>query len=73
MHARGAECVLFMQEWSKLDCCEPCPVGRSHHAAVCLEGEHPLLFVTGGKDQRINVLNDCWMLDILSGNWREVR
>ena len=64
-----------MQEWRKLDCHEPCPVGRSYHAAVCIGygGEHPQLLVIGGWDEDKTVLNDCWMLDIVSGSWREVR
>lgn len=50
-------------------------MGRSHHAAVCIgyEGERPQLMVIGGLDEKYEVLNDCWMLDIVSGNWREVR
>ena len=64
-----------MQEWSKLDCHGPYPVGRYHHAAVCLDygKEHPMLFVTGGFDQKGKVLSDCWMLNIVSGNWTKVR
>ena len=64
-----------MQEWSKLDCHGPCPVRRSPHASVCVNygGEHPLLFVTGGEDKNFKDLSDCWLLDIVSGNWREVR
>ena len=63
------------QEWRKLDCHEPCPVERSCHAAVCIGYglEHPQLLVIGGWDENLEVLNDCWMLDIMSGNWREVR
>ena len=66
---------LFMQEWRKLDCHEPCPGERTHHAAVCIGygGEHPQLMMLGGLGVGRTVLNDCWMLDIASGNWREVR
>ena len=64
-----------MQEWRKLDCHEPCPVVRAYHAAVCIGygGEHPQLLVIGGKSHGLKALSDCWMLDIVSENWREVR
>ena len=64
-----------MQEWRKLDCHEPCPVERTYHAAVCIGygGEHPQLLAIGGRGENLTVLSDCWMLDIVSGNWREVR
>ena len=54
---------------------EPCPVRRSYPAAVCLGygGDHPQLLVTGGLSTRTKVLSDAWMLDLQSGNWREVR
>ena len=63
-----------MQEWRRLDCHKPSPEERSHHAAVCIDngGEHPKLMVIGGLAGE-RTLNDCWMLDIMSGNWREVR
>ena len=54
---------------------EPCPVGRSFHAAVCLgyNEEHCQLLVTGGKDNDKRILSDLWILDIQSRRWREVR
>ena len=69
-------CVISMQHWSKLDHHEggPCPVGRSGHAAVCLDyGDHPQLLVTGGRGGGNRVLSDGWLLDVQSGRWREVR
>ena len=49
-------------------------MGRSGHAAVCLDyGDHPQLLVTGGKDDGNKVLGDAWMMDVQSGRWREVR
>ena len=68
--------IIFMQHWSKLDHHEgePCPVGRSHHAAVCIDycGDHPQLLVTGGLGAGKKVLSDAWILDLQSGSWREV-
>ena len=72
----SSHCVISMQHWSKLDYHEgePCPVGRSGHAAVCLGyGDHPQLLVTGGRGVANKVLGDAWMLDVQSGRWREVR
>ena len=66
-----------MQHWRKLvgQEGEPCPVGRSAHAAVCLGygGDHLYLLVTGGLDNDTTTLSDVWMLDLKSGRWREVR
>ena len=70
------DCFLLMQDWRKLGPHEdPCPVERSCHAAVCLGygGDHPQLLVTGGKHENGAILNDIWMLDLLSGRWKEVR
>ena len=68
---------IIMQEWSKLahHVGEPCPVGRSGHAAVCLDygGDHPQLLVIGGLDNDDKVLSDAWLLDVQSRRWREVR
>ena len=68
--------VIFMQHWSKLEhpVGEPCPVGRSLHAAVCLGyGEpRPQVLVTGGLGAGMKVLSDAWILDMQSGHWREV-
>ena len=53
---------------------EPWPVGRSHHAACCLNyGEdHPQLLVHGGVDSN-SVLGDMWTLDVNTGKWTEVK
>jgi len=53
----------------------PWPVGRSWHAACCLnyEDDKPVLLMTGGIDWNGNTLNDAWLLDVHSGRWREVR
>ncbi len=50
-------------------------MGRTSHASVVIGygGDHPHLLVHGGVDKRGNVLNDTWMLDLLSWRWREVR
>ena len=52
----------------------PWPVGRTRHAACCLNygEEHPQLLVTGGVDTNDNALQDAWILDVKSGRWREV-
>ena len=71
-------CLLWYlsQEWTKLEKPEgaPCPVGRSYHAACCLNygEEHPQLLVTGGVDKNGNTLQDAWILDVNSGRWRKV-
>ena len=66
-----------MQHWSKLShhAGEPCPVGRTRHATVCLGygGDQPQLLVTGGVDSDDNILSDVWLLDVESRRWREVR
>ena len=67
----------FMQHWSKVEHSvrEPCPVGRSGHAAVCLGygRDHPQLLVIGGLTTGNKVLGDAWLLDVQSGKWKEVR
>ena len=71
-----SDCSIFIQHWTKLDRHEgePCPMGRSAHAAVCLDyGDHPQLLVTGGRSVDGKALRDAWMLDVQSGRWREVR
>ena len=47
---------------------------RSDHAACCLNygEEHPQLLVTGGTKSSDSSLNDAWILDVISGKWREV-
>ena len=69
--------LLYMQHWSKLahHAGEPCPVGRSVHATVCLGygGDQPQLLVTGGIDGDFNILSDVWLLDVETRRWREVR
>ena len=64
-----------MQHWRKVEnrVGESCPVERSCHAAVCLGygGDHPQLLVIGGFTGR-KVLNDVWVLEVQSGQWREV-
>ena len=64
------------QQWTKLERAEgaPWPVGRSSHAACCLNygEEHPQLLITGGVDIYDNTLQDAWILDVNSGRWREV-
>ena len=53
----------------------PKPVGRSYHAACCLNyGEdHIKVLISGGIDKDLNVLKDMWLMDIKSGRWTEVR
>ena len=70
--------MFNLQQWSQLNRKdeEPCPPGRSAHAAVCLGyGEsNPQLLVTGGWAKvGERIMNDVWMLDVQSGKWREVR
>ncbi len=50
-------------------------MGRSDHASVVIGygGDHPQILVHGGVDNDKKVLNDTWMLDLLSWRWREVR
>ncbi|XP_064393447.1 uncharacterized protein LOC135340946 isoform X2 [Halichondria panicea] len=50
------------------------PVGRSAHAACCLNyGEdHPQLLLHGGLDNRYKTLRDMWILDVDTVKWTEV-
>ena len=53
---------------------EPWPVGRSDHAACCLNygQDHPQLLVYGGVDNGRKTLGDMWMLDVDTVQWTEV-
>ena len=51
------------------------PEARQSHAACCLNfgQESPQLLVSGGISRNVKkVFKDLWMLDIDSGNWKEV-
>ena len=54
---------------------EPWPVGRSGHAACCLNygQDHPQLLMYGGRDNDNKVLGDMWILDADTGKCTEVR
>ncbi len=54
---------------------EPWPVGRSVHAACCLNygQDHPQLLMYGGKDHNNKVLGDMWIFDVDTGKCTEVR
>jgi len=60
----------FSQEWTKLEKPHgaPWPVGRSIHAACCLNygDDEPVLLVTGGIDDNDNTLKDAWLLEVNS-------
>ena len=49
-------------------------MARSDHASVCLgyDGDHPQIVVIGGLGGGNKVLSDMWLLDVVSGRWREV-
>ena len=49
-------------------------MARSGNASVCLgyDGDHPQIVVIGGIDDDLKVLSDMWLLDVVSGIWREV-
>ena len=53
---------------------EPWPVGRSSHAACCLNygQDHPQLLVYGGVDNDVKALRDMWILNVDIGKWTEV-
>ncbi|XP_064393451.1 uncharacterized protein LOC135340948 isoform X1 [Halichondria panicea] len=53
---------------------ESWPVGRSLHAACCLNygQDHPQLLVYGGVDNDVNTLRDMWIIDVDTGKWAEV-
>ncbi len=53
---------------------EPWPVGRSSHAACCLNygQDHPQLLVYGGLGDDRETLGDMWILDVDTGKWTEV-
>ena len=69
--------LSLSQEWTKLEKPHgaPWPVGRSIHAACCLNygDEEPVLLITGGIDKNNDTLKDAWLLHVNSGKWREVR
>ena len=50
------------------------PVGRACHAACCLgfDSECPQLLVIGGGTTDNEGLNDAWIYDLQSRNWKEV-
>ena len=50
-------------------------MGRTRHTTVCLGygGDQPQLLVTGGLADDGNILNDVWLMDVMSMIWREVR
>ncbi len=52
---------------------EPWPVGRSRHAACCLNygQDHPQLLVHGGVGND-STLGDVWILSVDTGKWSEV-
>ena len=49
-------------------------MARNAHASVCLgyDGDHPQIVVIGGTDAGNKVLSDMWLLDVVSGRWKEV-
>ena len=51
------------------------PVRRSDHAACCLSfgSEYPQLLVSGGLGDDVKTLKDCWLFDVSSWRWKEVR
>ncbi len=53
---------------------EPWPVGRSGHAACCLNygQDHPQLLVYGGLDDGSKALGDMWTLNVDTVKWTEV-
>ena len=53
---------------------EPWPVGRSVHAACCLnyDQDHPQLLVYGGRSSD-KTLGDMWTLYADTVKWTEVR
>ena len=69
-----------LQNWTKIEpggaVGEPWPVGRSAHAACCLDhgGEHPQLFISGGVDNGWKTLSGSWLFDInkSSNKWKKV-
>ncbi len=53
---------------------EPWPVGRSGHAACCLNygQDHPQLLVHGGWANDLKTLGDMLILDVDTVKWTEV-
>ena len=51
------------------------PAVRSGHAACCLgcAGDHINLLVTGGLDRDNKPLNNAWLFNLSSKQWKEVR
>ena len=76
MHTYMLACIP-MQSFSELKLLEggPVPMGRSGHAACCLNygSPTPQLLISGGRDKNYAILSDSWILDVVSRRWWEVR
>ena len=54
--------------------CTNSPEGRdSHSSTVAAVGGSVYLFVMGGLDGALNVLNDLWILNINTRQWKKVQ
>ena len=65
--------VSIIQHWESVKPTLPdevWPVERHSHASIIINGT--TLVVIGGLDEGHQVLNDCWLLDIIQMKWREV-
>ena len=49
-------------------------MARLYHTAVCLHygKDSPQVLITGGLGHGRKVLSDIWVLDVLSGSFKEV-
>lgn len=72
-HTHNGFHTHFPQQWSPISKQGNWPKARWYHAACCLNygEEHPQLLVSGGERSN-EVLQDCWILNVDSGNWEEV-
>ncbi|ELR13924.1 kelch repeatcontaining protein [Acanthamoeba castellanii str. Neff] len=56
--------------WTKVELPQPTPAPRNTHTAILL-GDGQRLVVFGGRDEH-KFFNDCWILDVVRMQWREV-
>ena len=67
------ESALPLQHWTRIN--KPinhsveCPEERCDHATTCVSG--PLLVIVGGASGR-GIISDCWIVDLITKQWKKV-
>ena len=76
------EFLLFLQHWTKIN--KPgglvsllltveWPEKRYCHATTCVSGPLPVLIVVGGYRKKRGTINDFWICDLTTKQWKKVR